>query len=118
MLELAYRSVESSLGERDRITSVRRYVMRNYASDITTERICKEFHGSRSGFSHTFKKETGKSFREYLTEVRLSHAKRLLKYSNLTVTEIALSVGFNDANYFSNVFKKYLGTSPTAYRKS
>lgn len=118
MLELAYKSAEAPSGENGRITSVCRYVMRNYANDITTERICKEFHTSRSTFSHTFRKETGKSFREYLIDVRLSHAKRLLKYSNLTVTEIALSVGFNDANYFSSVFKKYLGTSPTAYRKA
>lgn len=118
MLELAYRNEERRLEEDTLITDIRRYIKQNYANDLTSERICKEFFCSRSHFSHTFKKETGESFREYLIGVRLDHAKRLLKYSNLNITEIALSVGFKDANYFSNVFKKYVGVSPLAYRKA
>ncbi len=118
MLELAYKNEEKISGENTHITSVCRYIRQNYANDLTTEELCKEFYCSRSRFSHTFKKETGKSFREYLINVRLEHAKRLLKYSNLNITEIALSVGFNDANYFSNVFKKHIGVSPIAYRKA
>ena len=118
MLELAYKNEEKPSSENSRITSICRYVRQNYASDITTEGICKEFYCSRSHFSHSFKKETGEGFREYLIGVRLEHAKRLLKYSNLNVTEIALSVGFKDANYFSNVFKKRVGVSPMTYRKT
>ncbi len=117
MLELSYKEETPSV-ESTQITSICRYVRQNYANDLTTETICKEFYCSRSGFSHRFKKETGKSFREYLIGVRLEHAKRLLKYSNLSITETALSVGFNDANYFSNVFKKYVGVSPIVYRKA
>ncbi len=49
--------------------------------------------------------------------LRLSHAKRLLKYSTLNVTEISFAVGFSDANYFSNVFKRREGLSPLAYRR-
>lgn len=118
MLELAYKNEDKPSSENSRITSICRYIRQNYASDITTEEICKEFYCSRSHFSHTFKKETGESFREYLIGVRLEHAKRLLKYSNLNVTEIALSVGFKDANYFSNVFKKRICVSPMTYRKT
>ena len=117
MLELAYKNEEKSLSENSYITSVCRYVRQNYAKDLTAEDICREFYCSRSRFSHAFKRETGESFKEYLIGVRLEHAKRLLKYSNLNVTEIAFSVGFHDANYFSNVFKKRLGVSPLAYRK-
>ena len=118
MLELAYKSEEKLSSENAQITSICRYVRQNYDNDLTTEEICKEFYCSRSHFSHTFKKETEESFREYLIGVRLEHAKRLLKYSNLKVTEIALSVGFKDANYFSNVFKKHVGVSPMTYRKT
>ena len=118
MLELAYKNEEKPSSDNDRITSICRYVRQNYANDLTTEDICKEFYCSRSQFSHTFKKETGESFREYLIGVRLEHAKRLLKYSSLNVTEIALSVGFKDVNYFSNVFKKRVGASPMTYRKT
>lgn len=117
MLELAYKNEENNFEKNTLITSVCRYIKQNYASDITTEDICKEFFFSRSHFSHLFRKETGESFREYLTGVRLDHAKRLLKYSNLNITEIALSVGFKNANYFSNIFKEHVGTSPSEYRK-
>ena len=118
MLELAYKNEEKPSSENVQITSICRYIRQNYANDLTAEEICKEFYCSRSHFSHTFKKETGESFREYLIGVRLEHAKRLLKYSSLNVTEIALSVGFKDANYFSNVFKKRIGVSPMTYRRN
>ena len=117
MLELAYRNEDRPL-EDTLITGICRYIKQNYANDLTSEDVCKKFFFSRSHFSHMFKKETGESFREYLIGVRLGHAKRLLKYSNLNITEIALSVGFKDANYFSNVFKKRVGASPIAYRRS
>lgn len=118
MLELAYKNQIDQPKEDTLVTKVCRYVKQNYAFDLTTEDICKEFFCSRSHFSHMFKKTMSKSFSEYLTEVRLDHAKRLLKYSNLRITEISFSVGFNDANYFSNVFKKKMGISPGAYRKA
>ena len=118
MLELSYKEEKvKTLGESTQITAICRYVNQNYDNDLTIETICKEFYCSRSHLSHTFKKETGKSFREYLIGVRLEHAKRLLKYSNLTITEIAISVGFSDSTYFSNVFKTKVGISPSAYRK-
>ena len=118
MLELAYRNEEMTSTEDTLITSVCRYVRQNYAEDLTTETVCREFYCSRSRFSHAFKKETGKGFREYLIAVRIEHARRLLRYSQLSVTEVAFSVGFRDANYFSNVFKKSVGVSPIAYRKA
>lgn len=117
MLELAYRKEHKQEKEETLALRVIRYVKQRYASDLTTERLCEKFHCSRSHFSHTFKKETGKTFREYLTETRLEHARRLLRYSGLQVSEIAFSVGFNDANYFSNIFRSHEGCSPMEYRK-
>ena len=116
MLELAYRNLVRPEKE-SLIVEICRYVQQHYSTDLTTEEICRVFYCSRSYFSHAFKKEVGTGFREYLTQIRIDHAKRLLRYSNLSVTEIAVSVGFADSNYFSNVFKKQIGCSPLAYRK-
>ena len=116
MLELAYRKEEKGV-EESLITQILRYVRGHYAEPLTSEALCAQFHCSRSQLSHRFKAEVGVGFREYLLALRLSHAKRLLKYSALTVTEISFAVGFNDANYFSNVFKHREGLSPLAYRR-
>lgn len=54
---------------------------------------------------------------DYLNSFRIEHAKAKLKDSNLSVNEIAYSVGFQDARYFSKLFKKYVGITPKDYRK-
>ncbi len=119
MLELAYLKTKAiHANEKDPIDRILRYVMRNRAQSITLEHLSEHFSVSRSYISHKFKKRTGKSFREYLTDARLSDAKSLLSYSNLNMTEIAFAVGFENSNYFSNVFREHTGLSPSQYRKS
>ena len=119
MLELAYRTKTTPAPTDDRLmTGILRYIRQNYAMNITSESLCREFSCSRSYLSHSFKSVVGQSLREHLIDLRLSHAKHLLRFSSLTVTEIAFSVGFNDSNYFSGVFKKNVGVSPLAYRKN
>ncbi len=118
MLELAYSKMESGKESESLSTQIIRYIQQNYSTDLKVEDICRHFACSKSYFSHTFKKETGKGFREYLLGVRLESAKRLLSLSALNVTEIAFSVGLFNSNYFSNLFKKVYGVSPLAYRKS
>lgn len=117
MLTLAYLQRNEAERKESLATQICRYVKGHYATYLTTEKICQKFYCSRSHFSHSFKKETGKSFREYLSDVRLEQAKHLLLYSHMSVTEICFSVGFNDANYFSNAFKQKEGISPLAYRQ-
>ena len=118
MLELAYiKAEETAIADNDPIKDILKYIKRIHTQKIALEDVCKHFGYSRSYISHVFKKRTGQSFREYLTKLRLDDAKSLLEYSNLTVTEIALSVGFSDSTYFSNVFKTKFGISPSAYRK-
>lgn len=116
MLELAYSKSAHQKAPNTLTDRVIRYVNRNYTKNITLEEICKKFSCSRSRISHSFKKTTGKSFRQYLTDIRLQTAKSLLSHSNLSITEIAFSVGFNDSNYFSNVFKSIVGMAPRVYR--
>ena len=117
MLELAYRKEHPSDEKEDILKQILRYIQMNYSVDLTAEELCRLFGCSRSYFSHTFKRATGKSFREYLTDVRLENAKRLLAFSHLNVTEISFAIGYADSNYFSNVFKKKEGFSPLTYRK-
>ncbi len=118
MLELAYMKQPRNELDTSPMGEICRYVQRNYASDITEALLCEQFSCSKSYFSHGFKKSTGKTFRQYLTDLRIYHAKQLLERSSLTVTQIAFSVGFNDSNYFSNVFKSKVGVSPRKYRKT
>ena len=118
MLELAYIKEIKETKEVTLNEEICRYIQRNYSVDMTADTICKKFSCSKSYFSHSFKSYTGKSFREYLIDIRLNYAKQLLKHSSLSVTQISFSVGFNDSNYFSNVFKKKLGVSPSFYRSN
>lgn len=117
MLELAYRKEEQADGGETLIKQIMKYIQNNYSTDLKVDDICRQFGCSRSYFSHTFKKETGKSFRKYLIDIRLENAKRLLTLSELNITEIAFSVGLSDSNYFTNLFKKKNGIPPLAYRK-
>lgn len=67
-------------------------------------------------FSTLFKRETGQSYVNYLTEVRLQKAEELLEKTDDKTYEIAQKVGYQEQNYFSYVFKKRYGVSPTKYR--
>lgn len=118
MLELAYLKYEKGNLKKSLVDEVQLYVKRHHTQNITLEDVGDYLSCSCSYISHSFKKQTGLSFREYLTSIRLENAKLLLRCSDLTVTEIAFSVGFDNSNYFSNVFKKCVGMSPMAYRRS
>ena len=118
MLELAYRKAIAEETDNNLITTqIIRFVKLHYTQGITIDDICRELGYSRSYVSHHFKRNTGKSFREYIIDLRINYAKSLLQYSKLSVTDISLSAGFCDSTYFSNTFKKITGISPSAYRK-
>ena len=71
---------------------------------------------SRDHFSHLFKKLTGRSVNEYINGMRIDKAEMLIKNTDMNITEIAMATGFNDANYFSRIFRKYKKTPPSAAR--
>jgi two-component system response regulator YesN len=72
---------------------------------------------SPSHFSTVFSQETGQTFKEYLTEVRIKRAKELLRSTTLKSFEISYQIGYSDPHYFSYVFRKHTGLSPTEYRQ-
>ena len=90
----------------------------SYQRDITLSDVAEAIHISPYYLSHIFKEELGFTFLEYLTNVRMEYAKQMLVNTKKSITDIAQSVGYNDAGYFSKVFKKQCGVTPNAYRKS
>lgn len=95
------------------------YVKEHYAdTDLGIETICGYLNVSAAYFSTVFKKETGKTFINYLTDYRMEEAVELLMTQNEKTYVIAEKVGYTDLNYFSYVFKKQYGMSPSKYKLS
>lgn len=97
--------------------AIEQYIADNLKEDISLKDTAAKFNLSPYYFSRTFKKVFGYNFSDYLNMVRVSRAKELLKDDSLSVKEICYLVGYSDPNYFSKVFKKYEGVTPTEYRE-
>ncbi|MGQ9780213.1 MAG: PocR ligand-binding domain-containing protein [Bacillota bacterium] len=95
-----------------------KYIRENYHQPLTLEKVAQQVYVSPFYLSHLFKSELGLTFVEYLTRVRIEEAKRLLATSNLSVLGVAEKVGYEDASYFSKVFRKVTGMTPNQYRRS
>ncbi len=94
------------------------YIDKNYSNPITLQEIANEVFLSSSRFSTVFNEEVGESFSRYLTRKRIEKAKELLKNPYTKIYEVANSVGYNDARYFSTIFKKLEGITPVQYINS
>lgn len=99
------------------IQQILTYLQDNYTHPITVEELSHQFGISRSHLSRRFKEYTGFAPHEFLLQLRLNNAKLLLRNSELSVEDIALTSGFSDAAYFIQVFKKTEGITPLKYRK-
>ncbi len=100
------------------IDSALAYLDLHFSEKLYLEDVCKISLMSQSSFSYIFKQVTGFTFTEYLMRLRVSKAQELLKNSELSAQEIAISCGFGDCTYFSSAFRRTVGISPTQYRKS
>jgi two-component system response regulator YesN len=98
------------------VEKAQKYLEENYAEDLGLERVAKHLDISPCYFSSIFKEVTNVSFSDYLMEVRMGKAKELLADPQFTISEVSYKVGFNDPAYFSRVFKREVGRSPTFYR--
>ncbi len=99
------------------IHSVMQYVYKNYADKISLDEVAERVYLAPAYLSRVFKNETGQTFTNYLNSVRIEKSKELLSHYSLKLSDIALSVGFEDQSYFTKVFKKITGLSPLQYRK-
>ncbi|WP_106769285.1 helix-turn-helix domain-containing protein [Paenibacillus faecalis] len=118
-VEQAIHSSLSAMPEASNLVlRMKQYIDRNYQHNITLEIISEHFHLSPNYLSNLFKRETGNTFVEYLTKVRIDHAKQLLKDTDKKMFEIGRAVGYENEYYFSRVFRKVAGIPPIQYKKS
>lgn len=100
------------------VKATQEYLENHYAEDITLEDIAEQVNISPQYFSKLIKKTTGFNFIDWLSMLRVKKAKELLTNSNLTVKEVCFMVGYKDPNYFSRIFKKRIGITPSEYVKN
>lgn len=94
------------------------YIAKNYAdSDLSLQSVCNYLSISISYFSSIFKDYSNETFVEVLTRVRIDKAKELFEMTSMKAYEVASAVGYNDAHYFSAVFKRATGKTPTEYAR-
>lgn len=102
----------------ERIDAVIKYISNNYSNYISLEDVSEVACMTANSFCRFFKKMTNKSFTEFLNEVRIRNASRLLAQENMQVSEICYSVGYNSVTNFNRQFKKIMGHTPKDYRQS
>ena len=114
---LTFRDSQTS-GQHTRVIGqAKEYIDKHYMEpNLSLYEIASQVNLSSSHFSAVFSQGTCQTFKEYLTTTRINKAKEILRSSSLSSNDIAYKVGFNDPHYFSYVFKKNTGFSPTEYR--
>jgi two-component system response regulator YesN len=93
------------------------YIHDNFSSNVSIQSIAKEFNVNAKYVSQLFKKELGTTFTEYVSKLRIEYACKLIASTDLPINEIAEKAGYDDYFYFSRIFKRLMGTTPSAYRK-
>ncbi|WP_096085765.1 helix-turn-helix transcriptional regulator [Agaribacterium haliotis] len=96
------------------IAETKAYIHQHFDQNIDIADLANNVHVSESYLMRCFKKHAGCTIKQYLTHYRIEQAKVLL--TSMSVAEAAFAVGFNDSNYFSNVFKRFTGSSPQQYK--
>ncbi len=128
LIELAYQSFiqitsyvkpQTSIDYSNHVVkATREYLENHYADDISLEDMAEQVNISPQYFSKLIKKTTGFNFIDWLSMLRVKKAKELLTNSNLNVKEVCFMVGYKDPNYFSRIFKKRIGITPSEYVKT
>ncbi|WP_239619041.1 response regulator transcription factor [Cohnella mopanensis] len=127
MVDWLYQYLESScqhlIGGQDAtgkeiVYRVKAYIKEFCSSELTLNLVSEKYHINPIYFSRIFKTYTGESFNSYITRIRMEEAKHLLETTSLRQQEISEIVGYEDPKYFSKVFKKFFGISPSQYTEN
>ena len=100
----------------ERIMPAVQYIETHYNTEISYSELAQLLNVSKYHFCHLFKEATGKTVVQYINDVRLDKAYHLLKNTDMNITQISMSVGFNDMNYFSRLFRKQKNIPPSKVR--
>lgn len=103
--------------KRMELIEIKKHLDEHYAEKITLDDLAKRFFINKFYLSKIFKETYGTTVNNYLISKRITRAKQLLRFTDMTVDEIGVAVGMGDANYFSRMFRKVEGSSPSEYRK-
>lgn len=109
--------LETTHSRASQLDEIFNYVRNEFQNDITLQQISKVANMTEPSFCRFFKKNTGKTFIEFVNEFRISHACKLLADTDLSITEICFESGFNNFSHFNNYFKRITGKNPSEYRK-
>ena len=103
---------------KDAIKGAIRYIEENYTQDLNIDSVAKMFLLSPSFFGYLFKNLTSKTFKEYITGLRIAKASEMLKNTDEKIKTICYESGFNNINHFNRTFKQVVGLTPGQYRKN
>lgn len=112
--EVGYRRYYDKL---EKINKAIQYIEENFTENVTTSSLAEMVHLSEGHFCHLFKEVTGKPAKEYMLRLRIKKAAKLLSSSSMSITDVCYTCGFSDPNYFTRIFKKKTGRSPSSYKK-
>jgi len=104
-------------GTKGRIRQAQRFIKRNFDKSLSLKDVSSELFLSSKYFSRIFKEKTGKSFNEYRLSLRIEEAKKLLKKSSYTITQIAYKIGYQNPGSFMKMFKNFTRLTPSQYRR-
>ena len=115
----ACRNIQSKRSEKSGsvIGEAMRYIRENYNRDISLDEVSREVNISPYYFSKLFKDSTEQNFIEYLTKIRIEKAKEFLVKPDISIKEAGIRSGYTDPNYFSRIFKRYEGVTPSEFRE-
>ena len=107
----------STTAKRRSLQDVKDYIDLHYAEKLSLDSLSEMFFINKFYLSRIFREQFGVTLNNYLLQVRITHAKQLLRFSDLNIEKIGQECGMNDANYFARAFKKIEGVTPGEYRK-
>ena len=99
------------------ISSVKSFMDEHYSEKLSLESVASHFFIDKHYLARLFKEQYGVTLVTYLQQVRITHAKRMLRFTDKSIEEIGLECGIGELNYFSRVFKKMEGVSPSEFRR-
>ncbi len=106
-----------SEGESERINAIYEYTLQHFRRNIYLEEVSRVAQLVPNSFCRYFRSRTGKTYTQFLTEIRIGHACRLLIEEKHSIKQVCFAAGFNNFTSFNQAFKKITGTAPQAYQK-
>jgi AraC-like DNA-binding protein len=113
-----YNSIHSRDADSSRMNKIYTFVLENYHRDISVQEVADIIHFAKGSFCRYFKQLTGKTFMDFLIEVRIGNACKLLMEDEMNINEIAYACGYNNISNFFHQFKALKGCSPSRYQKN